>query len=112
MKQKLLIAAAWALAALPIYAQDAGGNFAAPGTNRDIREVRPRSPDEVLRPKTHGVIVMISEHGLQVINPAAPASLGRGETVLSQNIATDGRIADEKPSHKPFGGIQLFGWLF
>jgi hypothetical protein len=55
---------------------------------------------------------MISEHGLQVINPAAPASLGRGETVLSQNIATDGRIADEKPSQKPFGGIQLFGWLF
>lgn len=108
----MLIAAGMALATLPLSAQDAGGNFTAPGTSRDIREVRPRSPDEVLRPKTHGVIVMMSEHGLQVINPGAPASLGRGETVLSQNIATDGRIADEKPSQKPFGGIQLFGWLF
>jgi len=111
MKQ-ILLCTALALAALPLAAQDSGGNFTAPGTSRDIREVRPRTPDQVLRPKTHGVIVMMSEHGLQVINPAAPASLGRGEKILSQNIATDGRIADEKASQKPFGGIQLFGWVF
>lgn len=111
MKQ-ILLSAAMAFAALPLAAQDSGGNFTAPGTSRDIQEVRPHSPDEVLRPKTHGVVAMMSEHGLQVINPAAPASLGRGEKVLSANIATDGRIADEKASQKPFGGIQLFGWVF
>jgi hypothetical protein len=111
MKQILLFSLVVALA-LPALAQESGGSFTAPGTSRELREVRPTPPEKVLRPKTHGVIVMMSEQGLQVISPLAPKELGIGQKVLSPNIAQEGRIGDEKSDRKPFGGIQLIGWVF
>lgn len=113
MKITHLCALALALPVLPLAAQQTGGEFAAPGTARDIREVRPAGPDETLPPKTHGVIVMMSEHGLQVINPGAPAKLGKGEKVLTRNIAHESpRVSSDTTPAPPFGGIQLFGWIF
>lgn len=106
-----ILATTFAVLACQAATAQQGGSFAAPGRG-EIREARPQRPEEFPRPKTHGAIVMMSERGLQVLSPGAPASLGRGETILSANIAPEGRIGDEKQDRKPFGGIQLFGWVF
>lgn len=100
------------LASLSLIAQQSDGQFAAPGGSREIREVRPAAPGEVLPPRTHGVVVMMSERGLEVISPLAPGSLGRGEKVLTRTISAESGVRQDTVADPPFGGIQLFGWIF
>jgi hypothetical protein len=98
----------------PLAAQDSGNGFSAtqPGAQPGNVLNKPDPNAPYPKPKGTGVIYMMSEHGLQVINPAAPAHLGKGEKTLTQNIAREGRQGDENEDRKPFGGIVLVGLSF
>jgi hypothetical protein len=111
MKTAALALVLLATAPLASQAQNAS-DFSAPGQPREVRELRPGKPEELRGAKASGVIVMMSENGLQVISPFAPASMGLGKKTLTQNIAREGRIGDENHDRKPFGGIQLIGFEF
>lgn len=80
-----------------------------PGT--PIEEQKGQTPQNQLRPYPTGVIYMMSKKGLEVINPAAPKSMGMGQTVLAQppSHTTQQEAVNNK---KSFGGIRLFGWAF
>lgn len=106
----LVGAAGWS----PLAAQDNGKGFTAtrPGDQGTGALNKPDPNAPLPKPQGTGVIYMMSEHGLQVINPAAPASLGKGEKTLTQNIAREGRLGDENEDRKPFGGIVLVGLSF
>jgi len=71
-----------------------------------------RTAGEVLKPVPTGAIYLGTKHGLQVINPLAPASLGKGEKILTKKASLEARPADARDDHKPFGGISFFGWEF
>ena len=111
MKQFLATLILATSATLTLQAQDSAG-FSAPSQPRDVRELHPGKPEDLQGIKGTGIIVMMSEHGLEVINPFAPASLGIGRKTLTQNIAQEGRIGDENHDRKPFGGIKLIGFDF
>lgn len=111
MNKILILALLAASATLTVQAQDSSG-FSAPGQGRDVRELRPGKPEELRGIKGSGVVVMMSEKGLQVISPFAPASLGVGQKTLTRNISSEGRIGDEYHDRKPFGGIVLAGFEF
>ncbi len=59
-----------------------------------------------------GIIVMMSEHGLQVINPTAPKALGIGEKVLTERIVPQGRTITPSEDPRPYGGLVLIGFEF
>ena len=110
MKSASLALVLLALSPLGLLAQNSP-DFSAPG-QREVREIQPGKPDDLKGIKPSGVIVMMSENGLQVISPFAPASMGIGKKTLTQNVAREGRIGDETHDRKPFGGIQLIGFEF
>ncbi|MDX6767479.1 MAG: hypothetical protein SFU85_11900 [Candidatus Methylacidiphilales bacterium] len=109
--QLFALTALLASPALTLSAQS-GGDFSAPATGRDVRELRPGKPEELRGAKGSGVVVMMSQRGLEVISPFAPRSAGLGQKTLTPNIARDGRIGDEAHDRKPFGGIALVGFEF
>lgn len=111
MKSTLAVVALAICTPWLLQAQSTGG-FSAPGQDREVRELRPGKPDDLKQIKPSGVIVMMSQHGLQVFNPLAPASLGTGKKNVTANIAQDGRIGDEAHDRKPFGGLILIGFDF
>jgi len=70
---------------------------------------------EKLQPKATGVIIMMSEKGLEVLNPLAPAQLGKGEKQVTKNIkVTSGDNNTELTSEdkRTYGGIILIGLDF
>lgn len=82
-----------------------------PGT--PIEEQKGQTPENQLRPQPTGVIYMMSKKGLEVINPLAPKSMGKGETVLTEENRTyDSTHQTANKDKKSFGGIRLFGWAF
>ena len=88
-------------------------NFDATTGSEPVRPGTVRTPDEVrLKPRPTGVIYIMSSAGLQVINPLAPESVGRAESVVAASTSVTTRQADAVEDHKPFGGIHLFGWEF
>ncbi|MEO0453741.1 MAG: hypothetical protein AAFY98_06345 [Verrucomicrobiota bacterium] len=76
-------------------------------TGLDQRPTDARQPS-----KDSTVHIMISEHGLEVLNPLAGDELGIGEKVVSEAIEQEGRIGDGHRDRKQYGGIRLFGWTF
>ena len=67
---------------------------------------------ENLKPKASGVVIMMSDKGLQVISPFAPAELGLGQKTLTRTASLDTRAGNSKDDVKPFGGISLIGFEF
>lgn len=70
---------------------------------------------EKLQPKATGVVIMMSERGLEVLNPLAPAELGKGEKQVTKNIkVTSGDNNTELTSEdkRTYGGIILIGLDF
>ena len=98
----LLVSTAWARPQMFYYPVN-------PGTPEAQRESR--YADGTLRPIPTGAIYMMSRYGFEVINPGAKAKLGIGQTVLTQPVAAERRIADGT-NDTPFGGIRLIGLAF
>ncbi len=88
-------------------------DFSAPSKKISILKQAPEARQgENLKPKASGVIVMMSEHGLQVFSPMAPMSLGIGQKILTQSATLDTRAANPLDDTKPFGGMSLIGFEF
>ena len=101
------------LAFLPLLAQAQDGTFQATRTKPPVLVKKPENPGgEKLRARNMGVVVMMSQRGLQVISPFAPAELGRGERILTAGQALEKRPASAVEDPKPFGGITLYGVEF
>lgn len=102
------------LVANTAYAQDK--EFKATTTKPSIIQKRPVvAAGDKIQPKATGVVIMMSERGLEVINPLAPAEMGRGEKFVTKNIkATTGDNNSELTSEdkRPYGGIILVGLEF
>ena len=90
-----------------------GADFSAPSQKSMLqkRTSGVRTEDN-LKPRASGVVVMMSDKGLQVISPFAPAELGIGQKTLTQTVSLDTRAGNSKDDVKPFGGISLFGFEF
>jgi hypothetical protein len=92
------------------------GQFQATQKKVDVIQKRPAvAAGEKLQPKGSGVVFMMSEKGLEVLNPLAPKELGRGEKNLTPNIRSTGPahtpdLAQE--DKRPYGGIVLVGLDF
>ena len=93
-----------------LYAQDSELRAPAPEEKKKIYQEK--STSSKLKAKPTGIIVMMSEHGLEVINPAAPPALGKGEKYLAADVSDKPMVGDGQTDKKPFGGIQFFGFLF
>lgn len=88
-------------------------DFVAPVTPvTPMEEKSGGTPEHQLRPIPTGVIYMMSKRGFEVISPVAPAALGKGETVLTQDIRPEPVSRSEAGDKKDFGGIRLFGVAF
>ncbi|MDR1190461.1 MAG: hypothetical protein LBK60_02205 [Verrucomicrobiales bacterium] len=69
------------------------------------------APGEPLPPRATGVVIMMSERGLQVINPLAPKDAGDGrKNVTASHVLNPAPAAQEDP--KPCGGVNIIGWEF
>lgn len=77
-----------------------------------LKQVPEARHEEVLKPRASGVIIMMSEHGLQVFSPLAPMNLGIGEKILTRSASLDPRPANPLDDTKPFGGMSLIGFEF
>ena len=87
--------------------------FSAPGQKIILQKRAPEyRTGENFRPRASGVVIMMSDKGLQVISPFAPASLGVGQKVLTQTASLDTRAGNSKDDVKAFGGITLIGFEF
>jgi hypothetical protein len=64
-------------------------------------------------PRPSGVIYEMSEKGLVMIYPGAPASLGYGEKFLTANPFTGSQATDNaNERRRDFGGLQLIGFEY
>ena len=110
MKQALFLA--MALGVSSAFAQD--GRFeSSPNKPKEIMQKKPAAvAGEKIQPKATGLVVMMSEHGLQVFNPLAPAELGDGRKQVTQNIKNTGPASNPDEDKRPFGGIILVGLEF
>jgi hypothetical protein len=64
-------------------------------------------------PRPTGVIYEMSEKGLVMIYPGAPASLGYGEKFLTATPFTGSQVTDNaNERRRDFGGIQLIGFEY
>ncbi|MEM9399612.1 MAG: hypothetical protein AAF984_05340 [Verrucomicrobiota bacterium] len=94
----------------PVFAQT-GSEFRTQTSKPEEKSFIQKTPEDISKPKATGIIVQMSEHGLEVINPMADTKLGYGEQNLSEGVETDGPIGNAQ-DRKPFHGLRLFGWLF
>ncbi len=68
---------------------------------------------KMYRPSQHtSVVVMMSEHGLEIFSPGARAELGQGEKLVTEPVEHERKIGDAVSDKKSYGGIRLIGWFF
>lgn len=96
------------------FAQDK--EFRATTTKQSIIQKRPvAAAGEKIQIKATGVVIMMSERGLEVINPLAPSEMGRGEKFVTKNIKVstgDNNTELTNEDKRPYGGIILVGLEF
>ena len=111
MKTRLVLALALSLLAAPVWAQDyQSSNKTSSSSGSKVQQGNEQNkPGQTLPPKATGVIVMMSEHGLQVINPLAPKTLGDGRKMVTQSYVINPVSTDDP---KPYGGINIIGFDF
>ena len=109
MKIRLMLVCSL-LAATPLLAQNfqATQRTAATPERKTAEQSVPGKP---LPPKATGVVMMMSEHGLQVINPLASKEIGSDRKNVAPSYVLNPAPANQEDP-KPFGGINLFGWEF
>jgi hypothetical protein len=84
-----------------------GGEIKAPGDGRARPLYQP------LQPQPAGAIYIMSEEGLQIINPAAPPRLGYEAQLKNNAKMFQGANLHNKPlDGRNYRGIVLFGWFF
>jgi len=111
MTKQLTVLLLVAMLPLGLWAQD--GSFNAPQTGHVVTVKKGEAEAaERLRPRSTGVVIMMSEKGLQVISPLAPASAGSGVQNLTAGHALEKRQASAVEDPKPYGGVILYGWVF
>ena len=82
------------------------------GKTSEIEQKRTKD-GKIIQPSQHSsVVVMMSEHGLEVFSPGATAELGQGEKLLTQPVEHEQRIGEGINDKKSHGGIRLIGWFF
>ena len=110
MKNLLTLACVLSLLAAPVWAQ----NFQSSKTQSGVKVQKsgePAKTGEALPPRASGVVIMMSEHGLQVINPLAPKELGTGKKMVTESYVVNPTPAGfDDP--KPYGGINIIGVEF
>jgi hypothetical protein len=111
MKTRLVFPLAIALLAAPVWAQDFQSSRQSSGSQAQ-KNTGQAKPGQPLPPKASGVIIMMSEQGLQVINPLAPKELGVGKKLLTQGYTANPTQAGLNEDPKPFGGINIIGFEF
>jgi hypothetical protein len=112
MKIRLVVILTISLLATPIWAQNEFQSTTQTPSQQLQKNTEEHSKaGQPLPPKASGVVIMMSERGLQVINPLAPKELGTGKKVVTQSYVvnpTPGSYEDPKP----FGGINIIGFDF
>jgi len=110
MNTRLVLALAISLLAAPVWAQDYQSSNKQSSNSSKLQQGNEQSkPGQTLPPKATGVVVMMSEHGLQVINPLAPKALGDGRKMVTQSYVVNPVSTDDP---KPYGGINIIGFDF
>jgi hypothetical protein len=111
MNTRLVLALAVSLLAAPVWAQDyqSSNNKSSTSGSKVQQGTEQPKAGQPLPPKATGVVVMMSEHGLQVINPLAPKALGDGRKLVTQSYVVNPVSTDDP---KPYGGINIIGFDF
>jgi len=94
------------------YAQQEFEAAAEDKKSSDIDQKKTKN-GKVVRPSQHSsVVVMMSEHGLEIFSPGASVELGLGEKLVTEPIEHEQRIGEGIYDKKSHGGIRLIGWFF
>lgn len=80
-----------------------------------IRQGPPQQSSAVRQPKRAGLIFIMSEHGLQVINPNAPEEVhekGAEPRRIITNAVVKGQLDNGERTGHEYNGIHLFGFVW
>lgn len=117
MKKVILTLALGVAMALPgmLSAQDHSATISKEsqkGTGTSVT-TKKEGTAEPLKAKGTGIVYMMSKDGFQVINPAAPASVGSGKQNVTPQLFAYGATPSETSNGYslgyPYGGINIIG---